>query len=99
MYNILTIKVLPDKVSTRFLDSLVIGQERYKQFLTCNVEGNESIWDPLKKEKLTTFVNNNKTAKVKIDNKDVYVWKNHNLPAVFYWCTCSALQYKHFIQK
>ena len=24
-----------------------------------------------KKEKLTTFVNNNKTAKVKIDNKDV----------------------------
>lgn len=73
MYNILTIKVLPDKVSTRFLDSLVIGQERYKQFLTCNVEGYESIWDPLKKEKLTTFVNNNKTAKVKIDNKDVYV--------------------------
>ena len=33
VYNILTMKVLPAKESTRFLDSVKIGQERYEQFI------------------------------------------------------------------
>ena len=37
------------------------------------MEGIESIWDTLKKEKLPTFINNNKTVLVKVDTKGVQV--------------------------
>ena len=38
VYNILTMKVLPATESTRILDSIKIGQERYEQFFNQNVE-------------------------------------------------------------
>ena len=43
VYNILTMKVLPAKESTRFLGSVKIGQERYDQFINQNVKGDSSI--------------------------------------------------------
>ena len=43
VYNILTMKVLLVKESTRFLDSVKIGQERYDQFINQNVKGGSSI--------------------------------------------------------
>ena len=76
VYNILTMKVLPAKESTRFLDSVKIGQERYEQFINQIVEGDSSIWDTLKKVMLPTVVNNNETVKVKVNNKDVQVLKS-----------------------
>lgn len=76
VYNILTMKVLPAKESTCFFDSVKICQERYEQlFINQNVEGDSSTWDTLKKVMLPTFVNNNKTVKVKVNNKEVQVLK------------------------
>ena len=66
-------KVLPAKESTHFLDLVKIGQERYEQFINQNVESDSLIWDTLKKLMLPTFANNNKTVKVKVNNKDVQV--------------------------
>ena len=76
VYNILAMKVLPAKESTRFLDSVKIGQERYEQFINQNVEGDSSTWDTLKKVMLPPFVNNNETVKVKENNKDVQALKS-----------------------
>ena len=45
VYNILTMKVLPATESTRILDSIKIGQERYEQFFNQNVEADSSIWE------------------------------------------------------
>ena len=45
MYNIFTMKVLPAKESTRFLDSVKIGQERYEEFINQNVKDDSSVWD------------------------------------------------------
>ena len=72
-YNILTKKVLREKETTRFLQVETIGQERYTSFVKEKLEGIELIWDTLKKEKLLTFINNNKTVLVRIDTKDVQV--------------------------
>ena len=76
VYNILTMKVLPATESTRILDSIKIGQERYEQFFNQNVEADSSIWDTLKKLMLPTFVNNNKTIKIKVNSMDVQVFKS-----------------------
>ena len=43
-------------------------------FVKEELEGSGSILDTLKKEKLRTYINNNKIVKVKIDNKDVQIW-------------------------
>ena len=42
-------------------------------FVKEELEGSGSILDTLKKEKLRTYINNNKIVKVKIDNKDVQI--------------------------
>ena len=76
VYNTITMKVLPAKESTRFLDSVKIGQERHEQFINQNVEGDSSVWDTLKKVMLPTFVSIKKTVKNKVINKDVKVLKS-----------------------
>ena len=73
VYNILAMKVVPEKEVNPFLQVEIIDQERYTLFVKEKLEGRGSIWDTLKKEKLPTFINNNITVKVKIDNKDVQV--------------------------
>ena len=65
--------MLREKETTRFLQVETIGQERYTSFVKEKLEGIELIWDNLKKEKLLTFINNNKTVLVRIDTKDVQV--------------------------
>ena len=64
-------KVLPQKEAARFLNAEIIGQERYKLFAAEKSDGDGSVYETLKKEKLPTFINSNKTVKVKIDNKEV----------------------------
>ena len=58
--NTLTMKVLPAKELTRFLDSVKIGQERYEQFINQNVEGDSSIWDTFKKVMLPKITRQSK---------------------------------------
>ena len=67
-------KALSEKEATLFLQVEVIGQERYLSFVKEELEGSGSILDTLEKEKLRTYINNNKIVKVKTDNKDVQMW-------------------------
>ena len=70
--NILTKKVLTKKVD-RFLDAKETGKTRYEQFVTEMLEGERSTWDTIKKEKLTTFVSNNETENVTLNNQAVQI--------------------------
>lgn len=60
-------KVLTEKEAIRFLQVATVGQERYTSSVKLKekLEGSGSIWDTLKNEKISTFINNNKTVKVK----------------------------------
>lgn len=66
-------KGLSEKEATLFLQVEVIDQERYMSFVKEELEGSGSILDTLKKEKIRTYINNNKIVKVKIDNQDVQI--------------------------
>ena len=66
-------KALSEKEATLFLQVEVIDQERYMSFVKEELEGSGSILDTLKKEKIRTYINNNKIVKVKIDNQDVQI--------------------------
>ena len=60
VFNILTKTILPQPQPERFLDVQKIGEERYECFVKERIEGDSSIWDTIKKEKLPTFPDNNK---------------------------------------
>ena len=63
-----TMSALPVSLMLRLL-----VKKSMNHFVTEKVNSNGSIWETLKKEILPRFINNNKTLKVKIDNKEVQV--------------------------
>ncbi|XP_066916048.1 uncharacterized protein [Clytia hemisphaerica] len=79
VYNVLTKKVLPDKMAETFIKVEEIGEKRYKSFIADKLEGEGSIWDTIKKEKITTFVINNRSTTVMIDNRLVTIREERKL--------------------
>ncbi|XP_066928378.1 uncharacterized protein [Clytia hemisphaerica] len=79
VFNILTKKVLPVKISKSLIQIEEIGQSRYRSFLTEKLEGDGSIWDTIKKQKLGTFVSNNKSSTVTIDNQQFTIREERKL--------------------
>ena len=64
VYNIFTKKVVLTDVAPK-----EIKQTKYEEFVKEKREGEGSIWDAIKKEKIATFVSNNKDFTVTINNK------------------------------
>ena len=56
-------------MAARFLQAKEIGQTKYEEFVKDKREGEGSIWDTIKKEKIATFVSNNKACTVTINNE------------------------------
>ena len=79
VFNILTKKVLPNKDAQRFLDAKAIGQAKYDKFVKDKLTGEESIWDTMTKEKLSTFAANNKTVKVTLERQIVHIREERKL--------------------
>ena len=73
MFNILTKKVVPNKNGQYFLDSKAISQVKYDKFVKGKLTEEESFWDTMTKEKLSTFAANNKTVKVTMERKIVNI--------------------------
>ena len=73
MLNILTKKVVPNKNGQYFLDSKAISQVKYDKFVKGKLTEEESFWDTMTKEKLSTFAANNKTVKVTMERKIVNI--------------------------
>ena len=77
--NILIKKVLPNFVAERFLEVRPFGQEKYNEFVKQKLEGDGSIWDSIKKEKLNTFSSNNKKFTVSANKQLVQVREERKL--------------------
>ena len=69
VYNISTKKVLATDAADCFLEAKYIGQKKYEEFFKEKLEGEGSIWDTIKKEKIATFVSNKKAFTVTINNQ------------------------------
>ena len=69
----MTKKVVPNKNGQYFLDSKAISQVKYDKFVKGKLTEEESFWDTMTKEKLSTFAANNKTVKVTMERKIVNI--------------------------
>ena len=56
-----------------------IGRKKYKDFVKERIEGETSIWNTIKKEKLPTFASNNKSATVKVNNELLVIREERKL--------------------
>ena len=79
MFNILTNKVLPQRSTERFLDVQKVEEERYESFVKERIEGDSSIWDTIKKEKLPTFTDNYKVTSVKVNGETLHIKEERKL--------------------
>ena len=79
VYNIFTKKVLPMHAVDRFLQAKEIGQTKYEEFVKEKLEGEGSILDTIKKEKIATFVSNNKAFTVTINNETYQIKEERKL--------------------
>ena len=64
---------MPNKNGQYFLDSKAISQVKYDKFVKGKLTEEESFWDTMTKEKLSTFAANNKTVKVTMERKIVNI--------------------------
>ena len=78
VHNIFTKKVLPTDVADRFLETKEIGLTKYEAFVKEKLEGEGSTWDTIQKEKIATFVSDNKAFTVTINN-EIYQIKERKL--------------------
>ena len=79
VYKIFTKKVLPSDVADHFLKAKEIGQTKYEEFVKEKHEVEGSIWDTIKKEKIATFVSNNKGFTVIINNETYQIKEERKL--------------------
>ena len=56
-----------------------IGEEGYECFVKERIEGDSSIWDTIKREKLPTFTDNNKVTSVKVNGETLHIKEERKL--------------------
>ena len=79
VYNTITKKILPQKLAETFLEQENEEQRRLMQFIDERIEGDISIWEPLKKTKLPTFAANIKSHKMTLNNNVIKIKEERKL--------------------
>ena len=69
VFNVVSKAVLPEECATELLDHDVIGEEIYQGFIKTRLQGDISIWSPIKKRKLKTFKTQLKVVKKKVNGR------------------------------
>ena len=74
IFNILTHAVIEGKAEEDILNRDLIGQKLFDQFVK-RLDGNDSVWNLLKKEKISSFKGANKTINVTTEKGKLLVLK------------------------
>ena len=74
LFNILTHAVIERKAEEDILNHDLIGQKLFEQFAK-RLDGNDSVWDLLKKAKISSFMGANKTINVTTEKGKLIVLK------------------------
>lgn len=61
--------VYSTKAAEEFLRHKELGSKLYQNFVTDRVQGDQSIWEPMKKSNLKTFKSLNKKVKIEVGEK------------------------------
>ena len=87
VFNVFTKAIQPNKFSSDLLKQDEIGNKLYSNFIKERINGNVSVWKPMKRSNLQTFDNMRKSFKSVINNKEVYLKEEKNLWLVPYGYT------------
>ena len=71
IYNIITHAYIPDEYVPQILNIDDTGQKLYEDYVAERVNGDVSLWAPVKKQNNKMYMSGNKTPKVKIRDKIV----------------------------
>ena len=83
VFNVFTKAILPNTLSSDLLKHDEIGNELYSNFIEKHLNGNLSVWKPVKRCNLKTFGSMRKSFKSVINNKEVHLKEEKNLMAKF----------------
>ena len=83
VFNIVTKVVLPPSKASIFSAHDSIGEELYNKFKEERLQGDRSVWDPMKKRKMPTFADTSKSYKTKVDDKIVEIKEEKRLLTKF----------------
>ena len=81
--NVITNKVMPVELAQKFLQAKERGYERYLKFVSEQLNGEKSIWETIKKEKLPTFDSLNKKVTLQLNKKIVRIKEERKLMSRF----------------
>ena len=79
IHNFITHACIPDDFVEQILKINTTGQALYEKYVTERINGNVSIWNPVKKEKNLMYMAGNKTLKFKIRDKNFELKESKDL--------------------
>ena len=71
LYNIITHAYIPDEYVPQILNADITGQKLYEDYVAERINGEVSIWTPVKKENNKMFICGSKKTTVKLRDKTV----------------------------
>lgn len=71
LYNVITHAYIPDEYVPTILNADVTGQKLYDEFVSDRINGDVSLWAPVKKEKNMMFMSANRKTTIQIRDKTV----------------------------
>ena len=71
LYNIITHAYIPDEYVPQILNANITGQKLYEDYVAERINGEVSIWAPVKKENNKMFICGSKKTTVKLRDKTV----------------------------
>ena len=71
IYNLITHAYIPDEYMPQILNIDDTGQKLYKDYVSEKINGDVSLWAPMKKEKNLVYMSGNKKHTVKVRDKTV----------------------------
>ena len=83
VFNVVSKRVLPVEESKEFLNHAEIGEKLYQKFVKERIQGDSSVWDPMKRNNLKTFKDNSKSIKTKVGEKMIEIKEEKNLMSRF----------------
>ncbi len=79
IHNLITHAYIPDEYVPQILNIDNTGQQLYEDYVSERINGNVSLWAPVKKEKNLMYMSGNKSSAIKVRDKTVELKETRDL--------------------
>ena len=79
IHNLITHAYIPDEYVPQILNIDNTGQQLYEDYVSERINGNVSLWAPVKKEKNLMYISGNKSSAIKVRDNSVELKETKDL--------------------